>query len=135
MSGLAVSIDLPDALLEEIVSRLWKRVLSETAGSPSEADGWIRGATKAAGYLDCPPSRIYALVSQGMLPHRKDGSALVFSRAELDAFINGGGARAAEHLTSPTTERTTLCTTTTQQTRFGGSARYSTPRRTRTFPE
>jgi len=94
MSALALTVQLPDIVLEELVAQVTQRVLSALKTSPDEG-GWIRGATAAAQYIDCPVSRIYALTSQDALPHHKDGSALVFRKAELDAFIEAGGSRRA----------------------------------------
>jgi excisionase family DNA binding protein len=42
-----------------------------------------RIAKRAAEFLACPRSRIYALVSARRLPHHHDGSRLLFDRREL----------------------------------------------------
>lgn len=47
----------------------------------------------AAEYLVAPRSRIYALVSAGRIPHRRDGSRLLFRAAELDEWLDQGGGR------------------------------------------
>jgi excisionase family DNA binding protein len=56
-----------------------------------KAEPWI-GVRDAAAHLACPRSRIYALVSAGRIPHRKDGSRLLFRRSELDSWLTQGGA-------------------------------------------
>jgi excisionase family DNA binding protein len=50
-------------------------------------------AERAAANLACPTSRIYALVSARRIPHHRDGSRLLFRRAELDEWVARGGAR------------------------------------------
>lgn len=47
----------------------------------------------AAEFLSCPASRIYALVSARRIPHYRDGSRLLFDRAELREFVRNGGAK------------------------------------------
>jgi excisionase family DNA binding protein len=44
-----------------------------------------------AEHLSCGRSRVYALVSAGRIPYRKDGSRLLFRRSELDGWLAGGG--------------------------------------------
>lgn len=48
---------------------------------------------EAAAYIACPKSRLYALVSAGRIPHRKDGSRLLFQPDELDAWLEQGGGK------------------------------------------
>jgi excisionase family DNA binding protein len=45
----------------------------------------------AAEHLACPRSRVYALGAARRIPHRRDGSRLLFRRSELDAWLEGGG--------------------------------------------
>lgn len=56
-------------------------------------DAWLRGAEKIAAYIDCPRSRIYALVSVHLIPVHHDGSALIARRSELDRWLRRGGGR------------------------------------------
>ncbi len=88
MSANGVHLELPDELLDAIADRVLERL-----AAPPAPDEWLRGADAAAGYLGCPVSRVYALTSAGRIPFQKDGSALLFRRAELDEFIRNGGAR------------------------------------------
>jgi hypothetical protein len=87
-AGLLLSV--PEDLVEAIAERAAELV---TERNPGE-DGWLRGAQRIAAYVDCPPSRIYALVSAGRIPVHHDGSALVARRSELDRWLlEGGGLR------------------------------------------
>jgi excisionase family DNA binding protein len=54
-----------------------------------------RIAKRAAEFLACPRSRIYALVSARRLPHHHDGSRLLFDRRELreDAVLKIKGRK------------------------------------------
>lgn len=86
----ALTLGLPEELLQEIASRV-ARILDEE--QPPKGEGWLRGAERIADYIDAPSSRVYALVSAGRIPVEHDGSALIASRSELDAWIRDGGGR------------------------------------------
>lgn len=88
MSGLA--LELPDELLERLAHRV-ADLLAEREAPTAEA-GYL-DVTGAAEFLACPTSRIYSLVSAKRIPHHRDGSRLLFQRAELHAFVAAGGAR------------------------------------------
>jgi excisionase family DNA binding protein len=45
----------------------------------------------AAEFLACEPGRIYALNSAGRIPSHRDGSRLLFDRAELREWVRNGG--------------------------------------------
>jgi excisionase family DNA binding protein len=77
-------VERPDAL-DRLASKLAERL------SPTGDSDWL-DVKGAADYLKCPPSRIYALTSAGRLPVHKDGSRSLYSRAELRAFVESGGA-------------------------------------------
>lgn len=87
-----LKVDIGEELIERIAERaaeLVARQRDETAG-----DGWLRGASKIAAYIDAPRSRVYGLVSARRIPVHHDGSALLARRSELDAWLlNGGGRR------------------------------------------
>lgn len=94
-----MSAPLVDALLDSLdddaLVRLAERLRPhlQLVVKPAD-DGWLRGASAIADYLGCPRSRVYALVSAGRLPAiKRDGSALVARRGDLDKFIADGGAR------------------------------------------
>jgi excisionase family DNA binding protein len=81
-------LSVPDELFEAIAERAAALVLARLDAEP---EPWL-GVDEAARYLACTPSRIYALKSANRIPHRKDGSRLLFRRSELDAWLDEGGA-------------------------------------------
>jgi excisionase family DNA binding protein len=83
-----VNLALPDEFVDAIAERVAELLANHESSQP---EAWI-GVEEAADYLACPRSRIYALVSKRAIPHRKDGSRLLFRRSELDSFIENGGA-------------------------------------------
>jgi excisionase family DNA binding protein len=87
VSGVAIA--LPDEVVERIAERAAELVAKR---GPSEPIGYL-DVQGAADFLACNKSRIYALVSAGRLPHKKDGSRLLFAPAELRAYVEAGGAR------------------------------------------
>lgn len=86
--GLTVAIP---AELVELVAQRAVELLAERQ-TPTE-DGWLRGAERIGGYIDAPPSRVYALASAGRIPVHRDGSALVARSRELDAWVRDGGGK------------------------------------------
>lgn len=82
----ALLAELDDAALDALAERLAPRLgpLARPASS------WLDVAAAAA-HLSCEPSRLYALKSAGRIPFHKDGSRLLFDRAELDAWVRSGG--------------------------------------------
>lgn len=84
----------PSALLERLVEAITAEV-TELVAVPDSApeDGWLRGADRIAGYIDCPRSRVYALTSARRIPVEHDGSALIARRSELDRWLRDGGGR------------------------------------------
>ena len=87
-NGGGVAIALPEEIVEAIAERAAEIVADR--GGRSE-DGWIRGADRIARYIDCPRSRVYALVSARRIPVHHDGSALIARRSELDRWLRAGG--------------------------------------------
>jgi excisionase family DNA binding protein len=85
----ALKFDLPDELVEQIAERAAELLAARR--SP-EAEGFL-DVMGAADFLACPKSRIYSLVSVGRIPHHRDGSRLLFDRAELRDYVRNGGAR------------------------------------------
>jgi excisionase family DNA binding protein len=81
-----VSIPLPDELLDVLVERTTARLRA----SAFVAEPW-GGVDQAAAHLACKRQRIYDLVSRRTIPHRKEGSRLLFKLPHLDAWIEGGG--------------------------------------------
>lgn len=91
MMSLAAALiaELDDAALDELAARLAPRLARQSG----QDDGWLRGADRIAAYIDAPRSRVYALASAGQIPVRRDGSALIARRSELDRWITDGGGR------------------------------------------
>jgi hypothetical protein len=92
MSSLADALlrELDDAALDALAGRLAPRLAARQGGVE---DGWLRGADKIASYIDCPPSRVYALASAGRIPVERDGSSLIARRSELDKWVRAGGGK------------------------------------------
>jgi excisionase family DNA binding protein len=86
--GQRLTLDLPASLIESI-AELAAEIAAERLNL--EPEPWI-GVEGAAEHLDCPRSRIYALVSKRAIPFHKDGSRLLFRCSELDRFIEDGRA-------------------------------------------
>jgi excisionase family DNA binding protein len=86
-----LSITLPPELLDALTARV-EQLLEERASERREDEPWMR-VEQAATYLACPRSRIYALASARRIPHRKDGSRLLFRPSELDAWLDLGGGK------------------------------------------
>lgn len=81
------SIPIPPELIEEIAQRAAEIAAHRAKpGSP-----WLT-LPEAAEHIRAPKSRLYALVSKRAIPHEKDGSRLLFHRAEIDAWLRSGGA-------------------------------------------
>jgi len=75
---------LVPAIAEHVVELLGERL----AASSAVPTPWL-SAAEAADYLRCERKRIYDLVGQQRLPAHRDGSRLLFQRAELDAYGAG----------------------------------------------
>jgi hypothetical protein len=83
MSGL--TIDLPPELVEDLAERV-ARILAADSTPP---EPWVT-VKDAAAHLACKPQRVYDLCSRRdatRLPHRKDGSRLLFRLSELDRYL------------------------------------------------
>ena len=86
----ALLAELDDATLDNLAELLAPRLAARLpAGSPTP---WL-DVEQAAMHLACPKSRLYALVSARRVPHHRDGSRLLFDRAELDEWVRNGGAK------------------------------------------
>jgi excisionase family DNA binding protein len=82
-----VSIPLPP----DVIDLLVERTTASLRESAFAAEPWV-GVDQAAAHLACKRQRIYDLVSRRTIPHRKEGSRLLFKLSHLDAWIEGGGA-------------------------------------------
>lgn len=56
----------------------------------------ILNVKEAAAFLKVKPDTIYAWVHQRLIPYRKHGSRLVFSKRELEAWSEAQAVRPAE---------------------------------------
>lgn len=92
MTGPPLAIELPDELLEHLAARV-AELLAEREHGTQDLDSGFLDVTATAEFLSCPMSRVYALVSANRIPHHRDGSRLLFDRAELRAYVENGGAR------------------------------------------
>jgi excisionase family DNA binding protein len=80
-------VELPEAFVHAVAEQV---AILLRAEPQEEQETWLDVAGAAA-HLGVPKSRIYRRVSQGRIPHVKDGARTFFSRAELDAWRRGGG--------------------------------------------
>lgn len=88
MTGL--SLEVPEELVEQIARRV-AEMLGDRGGRP---EPWV-GVSDAAAHLSCKPQRIYDLVhrqDETRVPHRKEGSRLLFKLSELDRWVEQGHA-------------------------------------------
>lgn len=87
----ALVLALPPAVFELLVARVSEQVAARVA---SGVEGWV-GVAGAARHLDCKRQRIYDLVCRRAstgIPHRKEGTRLLFKLSALDRWIDAGGA-------------------------------------------
>jgi excisionase family DNA binding protein len=88
---IRVPLELDDAVLDALAERIAPRVAARLGHQEASAR-WLDVAD-AADLLRCPRSRVYALVSARRVPVHRDGSRLLFDRAELDQWVRAGGAK------------------------------------------
>jgi excisionase family DNA binding protein len=77
------TLELPDAVLEEIAQRAAALVVEQQTSSMPV---WLNTADAAA-YIAAKPGRVHDLVQLGRLEPRRDGRRLLFKRDELDAYL------------------------------------------------
>jgi excisionase family DNA binding protein len=75
--------ELDDAALDVLAERLAPRLAARSLGQSP----WLN-AVDAARYLACSRDRLYDLVGVGKLKPRRDGRRLLFSRTDLDAYLD-----------------------------------------------
>lgn len=81
-NGAALAIGLPPELVDAIA----ERVAAQLAVAAPAPERWV-GVDVAADHLACKPQRIYNLVHERRLPHRKEGGRLLFRLSELDNWL------------------------------------------------
>ncbi len=118
-AGTSVSLPVPDVLLDAVAERVAGLVLDRLAAVvPAASSPWLDVA-EAAGYLCCKPRRLHDLVSQGRVPHYREGGRLMFRRDELDEWLTSG--RASDTRVTPAADRQ-------RSSGIGGAQRMRNPR-------
>jgi excisionase family DNA binding protein len=79
---MSVEFRFDDEALDRLAEQLAARIGNGTGPEP-----WV-GVDAAAAHLACKAQRIYNLVHAGAIPHRKDGSRLLFRLSDLDAWLS-----------------------------------------------
>ncbi len=79
VSGIELRLD------DDALDRLAELVAGRANGH-GRPEPWV-GVTEAAEHLRCKPQRIYDLVSRDGIPHRHEGSRLLFRLSELDRWL------------------------------------------------
>jgi hypothetical protein len=92
-----IQLALPPEAVEAIVEAVTERVLDRLAAERDNGSPWLAGAKAAAEYLGWTTKdektgqrvpteqRVYKRLHG--LPHYREGSRLMFLRAELDAYL------------------------------------------------
>lgn len=83
--GFALQVVLPPEQFEALAQRV-ADVLEERRD-----DGFLNVEGAAEYLATTTPKAIYHLVERRKLPHRRAGGRLLFDRAELRAWVEGGG--------------------------------------------
>ena len=84
-------IDNPFAVLDRRINRLESLLVEirDSVSNPAPADE-VGGIELARQVTRLSAARIYTLVSERKLPHKKRGNRLTFRRAELLAWLDEG---------------------------------------------
>jgi excisionase family DNA binding protein len=86
MTGtVAVTAVIPDTEINALETRITESLVERLQGLITSP--WMNIA-EAADYLACPKKRLYNLVGKGEIPHRKQNGRLLFSRSELDRWLD-----------------------------------------------
>lgn len=86
-----LALAIPVELIELIAQRA-AAIVVEQLELDAQAEPWIN-VEGAAEHLACGTSRVYSLVSVRRIPHKRDGSRLLFRRSQLDEWLDEGGAK------------------------------------------
>lgn len=90
MDPRGLRIEFTEDQLTQLVDAVVERIGSQGDGTPALLD-----VEEAADYLRCDKQRLYNLKSEGRVKSVKDGSRLLFRRADLDAYLEESTAKAA----------------------------------------
>lgn len=86
-----LTLPVPRALVDAIAERAAELALDRLSGQAlSEKASPYLSVSEAAEYLRAKPQRVYDLLSARRLTRFKDGSRVLVSRAEVDAYLAGG---------------------------------------------
>ena len=83
--GEGLSLNIPEHFIEAVA----ERVVEILAERQPQAALEVLTVDETADLLRCRRQRIYDLVSQGRLPHLKDGSRLLLRRGDVVAYLEG----------------------------------------------
>jgi excisionase family DNA binding protein len=88
----ALGVVLSEALVTELAERVTEHVLEQVGAQLAAlTHSPYLTVTEAAEHLRAKPQRVYDLLSSGRLRRYKDGSRVLVSRAEIDAYLSGSG--------------------------------------------
>lgn len=93
MSGIVLTIELPEEAVEAIAERVAELLRGELA--PSAPRREFVTPVEAAEIWGCDRQRIYDLRSQGRLTRHREGGRAMVSVAELEALIGPPGDEVA----------------------------------------
>lgn len=74
--------------------------LADALATRLQPSPWL-DAAEAAVRLRCKKRRVYDLVQQNRIPHRREGARLLFRADELDAWLDSGSAADADTVLTP----------------------------------
>lgn len=86
-----LAFTIPAEAIEAIASRAAEIVLEQLAVSEASSP-WLT-VSEAAEYMRASKQRVYDLCSARRLTRHKDGSRVLVSRAEIDAYLAGASSR------------------------------------------
>ncbi|RAK02895.1 AlpA family transcriptional regulator [Larkinella arboricola] len=78
--------------LETLIEKSVRRAISQLLSDPTPKDQ-IGGIELAAQITRLSKARIYTLVSERAIPHKKRGNRLYFNRTELIAWVEQGNRK------------------------------------------
>jgi excisionase family DNA binding protein len=85
-----LTITLPEQLLADVIQQAAERAAAIVLAQQSNgASRWLN-TEQVAERLACSKDRVHDLCQLGKLRPRRDGRRLLFDRAEVDAYVEGG---------------------------------------------
>ena len=82
-NGQPLALAIPDEFLERIAQRAAELLAERQRPAAPE----LLTVDETADMLRCKRQRVYDLLSQGRLPHLKDGSRVLVRRADVLAYL------------------------------------------------